>query len=110
MQTEQLTSLELKDGQVMVVHKDMRCEMSYDTIVRDVFDIQSPFSHATGQKIEKFRQMQGLIRDNKPWDKEQFKLLVNDIASRGVELEGVMRREIQSLERRIGKGLDLWTK
>jgi hypothetical protein len=54
--------------------------------------------------------MQGLIRDKKPWDKEAFKNLVNDIASRGVELEGVMRREIQSLERRIGKGLDLWTK
>jgi len=35
---------------------------------------------------------------------------VYEIASKGVELEGIMRRELMTLKQRTGKTFDLWKK
>ena len=84
--------------------------MSYKAVGREIFNIQSPFSHEVEKKIENFREMKSAIRRNQEIDLDKFVELVLDIASGGVELEGVMRREIQDLERRTGKNFGLWKK
>ncbi|MCP5049736.1 MAG: hypothetical protein GY940_21385, partial [bacterium] len=85
-------------------------ESSYKAIVRKIFNIEFPFSRETELKWEEFREMMGAIRGKKPVDMKKFETLVLEIADRGVELDGIMRREIQSLERRIGKELNIWRK
>ena len=110
IKNESVTSLEWEGEQVVVVHKDMSSERSYNAVVREVFNIQSPFSHETAQQINQFRDMQMAICESRPFDEQAFKALVIEIAHKGVELEGVMRREMQSLERRTGKDFELWRK
>jgi predicted ATP-binding protein involved in virulence len=110
LKNEQLISLEWADEQVVVVQKDISSERSYGAVVRDIFNIQSPFSHETGQKIELFRAMVNAVEQKQDFDEVAFEALVIDIASRGVELEGVMRREVQSLERATGRSFNLWKK
>lgn len=107
---DHVTSLDWCDDKVTVVEKDTRSEMSYSEMARDIFDIESPFSYATEQKIYRFKQMAEAIRKEQTFDAEAFNHLVAEIAGKGPELEGVMRREIRSLERRTGKEFDLWTK
>ncbi|RKZ77722.1 MAG: hypothetical protein DRR16_29115, partial [Candidatus Parabeggiatoa sp. nov. 3] len=59
-------------------------------------------------KIDTFYAMQKKIRHHETINEEAFVNLVIEIANKGLELEGVMRREIQSLERRTGKTFNLW--
>jgi predicted ATP-binding protein involved in virulence len=95
-------------GNVVVVDKNITSELSYNAIVREIFNISFPFNLEVEQKMEQYREMEYAIRDNKTVDLDQFKTLVLDIADRGVELEGIMRREIRSLEKRTGMTFDLW--
>jgi hypothetical protein len=60
--------------------------------------------------MDKFREMANALRDNKPIDEKKFEKLVYEIAGKGVELEGIMRRELRSLEQRTGKTFDIWKK
>lgn len=108
--SDNINSLEWSNGQVIVESKDMRSELSYAAMVREVFNIQSPFSHESAEKIQRFRELQSAIVQNQPFDEAAFKQLVLEIADRGLELEGVMRREIQSLQRRTGREFNLWKK
>jgi hypothetical protein len=109
---ECLIALEIEkdSGNVVVVDKDITSELSYSAIVREIFNIQFPFNRKIEQKMDKFREMANALRDNKPIDEKKFKKLVLEIASKGVELEGIMRRELRSLEQRTGKTFDLWKK
>ncbi|MCP5103384.1 MAG: AAA family ATPase [bacterium] len=109
---ECLIALEMEKGSdnVVVVNKDVTPELSYNAIVRDIFNIRFPFSREIERKMNKFRRMESDIRDNKEIDMKELEELVLDIASGGVELEGTMRRELKSLERHTGKILDLWKK
>ncbi|MCP4219956.1 MAG: AAA family ATPase, partial [bacterium] len=89
---------------------EVTSELSYNAIVREIFKIDFPFSREVEDQMKRFREFELLIRGNKKYDKKEFIQLVLDIADRGVELEGVMRREIRSLERRTGKNFKLWKK
>ncbi len=109
---ESLVVLEKQRGSdnVLVVDKNITSELSYNAIVREVFNIRFPFSAEVESQMVRFREMQEAIRDNKPVDEELFKALVLDIADRGVELDSIMRRELQSMEKRSGRSYDLWRK
>jgi predicted ATP-binding protein involved in virulence len=107
---DRLISLEWADDQVNVNYKDTRSELSYNAMVREIFGISSPFSHDTAKKIEQFRQQQIAIMKGEVVDEDGFKDLVTEIAKRGVELEGVMRREIYTLEQETGRDFSLWIK
>lgn len=109
---EALIALEMERGSdnVMVVDKDITSELSYSAIVREIFNIRFPFSREIEQKMDKFHEMANAIRDNKKIDEDKFKQLVMEIAGKGVELEGIMRRELMNLQRRTGKTFDLWKK
>jgi predicted ATP-binding protein involved in virulence len=109
---ECLIALEMEKGSdnVIAVDKNITSELSYDSIVQEIFNIPFPFSREIEQKMDEYREMEYAIRDNKDVDMKKFKELVMDIADRGVELEGIMRRELKSLERRTGKHFDLWKK
>jgi len=109
---ECLIALEMEkdSGNVVVVDKNITSELSYSAIVDEIFNISFPFSREIEQKMDKFREMANDLRDNKPIDEKKFKKLVLEIASKGVELEGIMRRELMTLKRRTGKTFNLWKK
>lgn len=108
IKNDNLIALEWDNDKIVVIDKDTRLERSYSAVAREIFKIPSPFSYETEQKINQFYEMQKKIRRNETINEEEFFNLVIEIANKGVELEGVMRREIQSLERRTGKTFDLW--
>ncbi|MDM8557403.1 AAA family ATPase [Candidatus Parabeggiatoa sp. HSG14] len=108
IKNENLIALEWDNEKIVVIDSDTRSERSYSAIARELFKISSPFSYETEQKLNTFYEMQKKIRRNETVNEEEFVNLVIDIARKGIELEGVMRREIQSLERRIGKTFSLW--
>jgi len=109
---ECLIALEMEkdSGNIVVVDKNITSELSYSAIVREIFNIQFPFNREIEQKMDEFRQMANDLRDNKPIDEKKFEKLVYEIASKGVELEGIMRGELRNLEQRTGKSFDLWKK
>lgn len=107
---ENLIALEWENGHCVVVDKDTSLERSYSAVAREIFQIPSPFSYETEQKLNQFYEMQKQIRRHETINEDEFVNLVIEIANQGVELEGVMRREIQSLERRTGKTFSLWKK
>ncbi|MCX6582020.1 MAG: AAA family ATPase [Candidatus Aminicenantes bacterium] len=109
---ESLIALEMKEGSdnVIVVDKNITSSLSYNAIVREIFNIPFPFSREIEQEMDKFREMQAAIRDNREVDMKKFEEVVMAIAGKGVELEGIMRREIMSLEQRTGKSFGLWKK
>jgi hypothetical protein len=108
LKNDNLIALEWAHEKIVVIDKDTRLERSYSAVAREVFKIASPFSYETEQKLNQFYAMQRQIRRNETVNEAEFVNLVIEIANKGVELEGVMRREIQSLERRIGKTFELW--
>jgi len=108
IKNDNLIALEWDNDKIVVIDKDTRLERSYSAVAREIFKIPSPFSYETEQKINQFYAMQRQIRRNETVNEAEFVNLVIEIANKGVELEGVMRREIQSLERRTGKTFDLW--
>lgn len=109
-QKDCLIALEMEKGSnsVVVVGKKITSELSYSAIVREIFNIRFPFNREIERKMDEFREMQYAIRDKKEIDEKKFVELVLDIASEGVELEGIMRRELRSLEYRTGKTFGLW--
>jgi len=109
---ESLIALEMKEGSdnVIAVDKNITSDLSYNAIVREIFNIPFPFSREIEQEMDKFRVMQDAIRDNREVDMKKFEDLVMAIAGKGVELEGIMRREIMGLEQRTGKSFGLWKK
>jgi len=109
---ESLIALEMKEGSdnVIAVDKNITSSLSYKAIVREIFNIPFPFSREIEQEMDEFRQMQDAIRANQDVDMKKFEDLVMVIAGKGVELEGIMRREIMSLEQRTGKSFGLWKK
>jgi len=108
IKNENLIALEWDNDKIVVIDKDTSLERSYSAVAREIFKIPSPFSYETEQKINQFYEMQKKIRRNETFNEAEFVNLVIDIANKGVELEGVMRREIQSLERRTKRTFNLW--
>jgi len=96
-----------KTGSVKAVHKEINSELSYRAVVREIFDIQSPFSYDTEQEMNEFYQMRDKILKQEKVDEKKFKRLVEELVQKGVEIDGVMRRELRDLERRTGKTFDL---
>ncbi len=96
-----------KTGSVKAVHKEINSELSYRAVVREIFDIQSPFSYNTEQEMNEFYQMRDKILKQEKVDEKKFKRLIMKLAEKGIETEGVMRREIRDLERKTGKTFDL---
>lgn len=109
---ESLIALEMKEGSdnVNVVDKKITSSLSYNAIVREIFNIPFLFSREIEHEMDEFREMQNAIRDNQDVDMKRFEELVMTLASKGLELEGSMRREIMSLEQRTGKSFGLWKK
>ncbi|MEK8017858.1 MAG: AAA family ATPase [Candidatus Parabeggiatoa sp.] len=105
---DNLIALEWENDKIVVIDNDTRLERSYSAVARELFKISSPFSYETEQQLNQFYDMQKKMRGHETINEEEFVNLVIDIANKGVELEGVMRREIQSLERRTKKTFNLW--
>ena len=95
------------DNEVKVIDKNITSELSYSAIIREIFDIRSPFSKETELELHRFRQMRDSILRDEEINEIEFKNLVNKIALKGVETEGVMRREISQLERQTGREFNL---
>lgn len=95
------------DNEVKVVDKNIDSELSYSTIVREIFDIPSPFSKQTELDLRRFRQIRDQILQNESIDEAEFINLVRKIAAKGVEPQGVMRREINQLERQTDREFNL---
>jgi formylglycine-generating enzyme required for sulfatase activity/predicted ATP-binding protein involved in virulence len=95
-----------KSSDNIIVHeKVMNSELSYSAIVREIFDIHSPFTYETEKDFAEFRNFRDTILNNKDIDEQKFKNIVLKIAGRGLETESMMRREIKQLERQTGKKL-----
>ncbi|MCU0286540.1 MAG: AAA family ATPase [Acidobacteria bacterium] len=109
---ESLIVLEMdqNSSNVIVVDKNITSNLSYNAVVREIFAVKFPFNREIELEMDEFRRMQDAIRDNQSVDMEKFHELISTIASKGVELEGIMRREIMNLEQRIGKSFNLWKK
>jgi len=95
------------DNEVKVIDNNITSELSYSAIIREIFDIRSPFSKETEVELHKFRQMRNaLLRDEKI-DETELKSLIKKIAHKGVETKGVMRREVSQLVRQTGREFNL---
>lgn len=107
---ESLIALEMEKDtdNVVMVDKEYTSELSYASIVDEIFGIDFPFSHHVEQKVKQFREFQRTIRQNKPYDEKEFKKLVLDIAGKGDELHDIMYIEIKNLEKRTGKEFNIW--
>ncbi|MDM8542045.1 AAA family ATPase [Desulfococcaceae bacterium HSG9] len=92
---------------VKVIDKNITSELSYSAIIREIFDIRSPFSKKIELELHKFRKMRDALLKNEDIDEAEFKNLINKIAHKGVETEGVMRREVAQLERQTGREFNL---
>ncbi|MCP4348822.1 MAG: AAA family ATPase [Desulfobacterales bacterium] len=87
--------------------RDTSSELSHTALVREIFNIKSPFSYDTEQEMNEFRRMRDAVLRNEAIDENRFKKTVLKIAGKGLETEGVIRREIRQLERQTGKSFDL---
>ncbi len=57
--------------------------------------------------MNEFRRMRDAVLRNEEIDENRFRKTVLKIAGKGLETEGVIRREIRQLERQTGKNFDL---
>jgi len=94
-------------GSVKSVKQDITSDLSYRAVVREIFDIRSPFNHEIEQKMNTFHEIKNAILKKEEVNKEYFKDLVLELADQGVEISGVIRREIKNLERLTGESFDL---
>ena len=108
--SDHIISLNWENDKLEVINKDYQTEMSYGEVAREIFEISSPFSQATEEKLQQFKALTVAIRKEQDYDEEEFKALVVEIARKGPELEGIMRRYMQDLERRTGLEFGLWKK
>lgn len=102
-----LLDLNRHTGNIEKLDKQITSELSYRAIVRELFQIESPFSYETEQEMKKFYDIKNKLLRNEEIDHKDFRRIVHSLAKKGVEIEGVMRREIHDLERRTGKELGL---
>ncbi len=94
-------------GNIELMNTQITSELSYRAIVRELFHIESPFSDDIEQEMKKFYEIKNKILRNDDINEKDFKRIVSRLAERGIEIEGVIRREIHDLERRTGKGLGI---
>jgi hypothetical protein len=93
--------------EVQILPPRLPVEISYRATARELFHIQSPFSYPIEQKMQKFQDIKTALLKKEPVDEAQFKDLIEELVSKGVEVEGVLRREIRDLERHLGREFGL---
>ncbi|MCU0444483.1 MAG: AAA family ATPase [Microscillaceae bacterium] len=84
----------------MIVHSfDIDSALSYQAIVREIFGIESSFSVEVEQDLAIFRELRNKIIRGESVDLQVFKDLILELSAKGVEVEGVVRRELRQLEK-----------
>jgi predicted ATP-binding protein involved in virulence len=92
--------LKLENGNSKVVEVVESNEgLSYKAIVREIFGIDSSFSVEVEQDLAMFRELRNKIIRGESVDLQVFKDLILELSSKGVEVEGVVRRELRQLEK-----------
>jgi|GEM_PF-600134 len=92
---------------VRLASKEVSSELSYQAMVREVFGISSPFSVDTEEALEKFRTLLQNVASDSPYKNLELKSIIEQLNAKGVEIQGVVRRELQSFKRLTGKELEL---
>ena len=100
-----LTLLSLDGNTVAAQSVTEETELSYEAIVRELFGIDFLFSHETEKLYARFREIKNAVLCDEPYDKDAFKSLINELAGKGVELDGIMRMEMVDLKRRKGEDI-----
>lgn len=88
--------------------EEINAELSYASIGRDIFDIQSPYNYKTEIQLKEFKELKKRLLQKEPVE-EEFKQKCRELAQKGVELAGVIQRELLMIEDQTGKELDPWT-
>jgi hypothetical protein len=73
--------------------------LSHKAILREIFGVDSSFSVEVEQDLAMFRELRNKIIRGESVDLQVFKDLILELSSKGVEVEGVVRRELRQLEK-----------
>jgi predicted ATP-binding protein involved in virulence len=92
--------LKMENGNSKVVEVVESNEgLSYKAILREIFGVDSSFSVEVEQDLAMFRELRNKIIRGESVDLQVFKDLILELSSKGVEVEGVVRRELRQLEK-----------
>jgi len=73
-------------------------ELSYEALAAELFGIDFPFSRETELQFQHFRELKAdVLRGERP--EQDLKDLAEKLATRGVEMAGIVRRELVDLAR-----------
>lgn len=78
VKSENLIVLELDEtaSSVKVADKEISSELSYNAMVREIFNIPSPFNYDTEREMDEFHRLRDAIMKGEEIDKEEFEKTV----------------------------------
>ncbi|MDJ0842173.1 MAG: AAA family ATPase [Acidobacteriota bacterium] len=82
--------------------------LSYESVVEELFGVTSLFSHDVELALVRFQELKNLVATGETAEEEPLRKEALKLAQMGVEVEGIVRRELMDLKRVTGK--DLWKK
>ena len=87
----------------LVAYHTKNNELSYNAVSRELFDVTSPFSINIERKLQEFREIKVKVLKRQTYDKDRLNDIIDELTNSGAEVESVMRRELNSLERQTDK-------
>lgn len=84
---------------------ESKSSASYESVLREVFDIEDPFGEPVTKDLAFFQQQRTEILQGKPVDEPQFLALAQKLASQSAELQGIVAFELRQLEKNIGRAI-----
>lgn len=96
--------LKVKDGNAEP-HEvtESKASASYESVLREVFDIADPFGESVTKDLALFQQQRTALLQGKPIDEMQFLAHAQKLASQSAELQGIVAFELRQLSKNLGK-------
>ncbi|MFT5617332.1 MAG: putative ATP-binding protein involved in virulence [Arenicella sp.] len=96
---DNLLVLDSDPNQIEVKPSADDSEHSYQSIIKEVFGIDSFFSVEVENDLEQFRNFRTKILQGDKYDKSAFDKLVEKLTGYGYEIEAIIARELRQIER-----------
>ncbi len=96
---DSLLVLDSDPNQIEVKPSADDSEHSYQSIIKEVFGIDSFFSVEVEKDLEQFRSFRTKILQGESYDKPAFDKLVEKLTDYGYEIEAIIARELRQIER-----------
>ncbi len=100
--------LKVEDGKAELWEvTESKSSASYESVLREVFDIEDPFGEAVTKDLASFQQQRTEILQGKPVDESRFLALAQKLASQSAELQGIVAFELRQLSKNMGRNYPL---